>query len=141
MARTTVPSRSMYAVASGVNRNERVYESIEASGAGTEPQTDAQFEAVAHLVAAASRATGIPINRSTVVVHADINSVSRRSDPLVLVDSKSEDKHGAVTPLGRLDRLPSHPYIVRTEQARSLPNDRNAVPRVRPDARGQEGAA
>jgi N-acetyl-anhydromuramyl-L-alanine amidase AmpD len=51
------------------------------SGAGTEPYTDAQFEAVAHLVASASKALGIPINRSTVVVHADINSVSRRSDP------------------------------------------------------------
>lgn len=50
-------------------------------GAGTEPFTDAQFEAVAHLVAAASKALGIPITRNTVVVHADINSVSRRSDP------------------------------------------------------------
>jgi hypothetical protein len=69
------------AVASGVNMNEWVHESIECSGAGTEPYTDAQFEAVAQLVAAASRALGIPINRSTVVVHADINSVSRRSDP------------------------------------------------------------
>ena len=65
------------AVASGVNLNEWVYESIECSGAGTEPYTDAQFEAVAHLVAAASRALGIPVNRSTVVVHADINSVSQ----------------------------------------------------------------
>ena len=64
-----------------MNVNEWVHESIECSGAGPEPYTDAQFEAVAHLVAAASRATGIPINRSTVVVHADINSVSRRSDP------------------------------------------------------------
>jgi len=69
------------AVASGVNMNEWVHESIECSGSGTEPYTDAQFESVAHLVAAASRALGIPINRSTVVVHADINSVSRRSDP------------------------------------------------------------
>ena len=33
------------------------------------------------LVAAASKALGLPINRNTVVVHADINSVSRRSDP------------------------------------------------------------
>ena len=32
-------------------------------------------------MAAASKALGIPINRSTVVVHADINRVSRRSDP------------------------------------------------------------
>ncbi len=67
------------AVASGVNINEWVHESIECSG--TEPFTDAQFESVAHLVAAASRALGIPVNRSTVVVHADINGVSRRSDP------------------------------------------------------------
>jgi LysM repeat protein len=64
-----------------VNISEWVHESIECSGAGTEPYTDAQFEATAQLVAAASRALGIPITRSTVVVHAAINSVSRRSDP------------------------------------------------------------
>ena len=69
------------AVASGVNMNEWVFESIECSGAGPEPFTDAQFESTAQLVAAASKALGIPVNRSTVVVHADINSVSRRSDP------------------------------------------------------------
>ncbi len=69
------------AVASGVNMNEWVHESIECSGSGTEPYTDAQFESVAQLVAAASRALGLPVNRSTVVVHADINGVSRRSDP------------------------------------------------------------
>ena len=69
------------AVASGVNMNEWVHESIECSGAGYEPFTDAQFESVARLVAAAHKATGLPINRSTVVVHSDINSVSRRSDP------------------------------------------------------------
>jgi N-acetylmuramoyl-L-alanine amidase CwlA len=69
------------AVSSGVNLNEWVYESIECSGAGAEPYNDAQFESVAHLVAAAHKATGLPINRNTVVVHADINSVSRRSDP------------------------------------------------------------
>ncbi len=69
------------AVASGVNLNEWVHESIECSGTGPEPFTDAQFESVAQLVAAASRALGLPINRSTVVVHADVNSVSRRSDP------------------------------------------------------------
>ncbi len=69
------------AVASGVNVNEWVYESIECSGAGLEPFTDAQFESVSQLVAAASHALGLPVNRSTVVVHADINSVSRRSDP------------------------------------------------------------
>jgi LysM repeat protein len=61
--------------------NEWVHESIECSGSGTEPYTDAQFESVAQLVAAASKALGIPINRSTVIVHADINRVSRQSDP------------------------------------------------------------
>jgi N-acetylmuramoyl-L-alanine amidase CwlA len=69
------------AVASGVNMNEWVHESIECSGSGAEPYTDAQFESVAQLVAAASHALGLPVNRSTVVVHADINSGSRRSDP------------------------------------------------------------
>lgn len=44
------------AVASGVNMNERVHESIECSGSGTEPFTDAQVESVAHLVAAAHKA-------------------------------------------------------------------------------------
>ena len=61
--------------------NEWVFESIECSGSGTERFTDAEFESIARLVAAASRALGLPVNRSTVVVHADINSVSRRSDP------------------------------------------------------------
>jgi N-acetylmuramoyl-L-alanine amidase CwlA len=69
------------AVASGVNMNEWVHESIECSGSGTGPYTDAQFESVAQLVAEASRALGLPVNRSTVVVHADISGVSRRSDP------------------------------------------------------------
>ena len=45
-------------VASWVNMNEWVHESIEPSGSGTEPYTDAQFESVASLVAAASRALG-----------------------------------------------------------------------------------
>ena len=73
------------AVASGVNVNEWVHESIECSGAGTEPYTDAQFESVARLVVAAHKATGIPINRSTVVVHADISPLgqgqARRAAP------------------------------------------------------------
>lgn len=54
---------------------------VDRVGAGTEPFTDAEFESVARLVVAAHKVTGLPINRSTVVTHADINSVSRRSDP------------------------------------------------------------
>jgi len=61
--------------------NEWVHESIECSGAGTEPFADAQFESVARLVVAAHKATGLPVNRSTVVVHADINSVSGAATP------------------------------------------------------------
>ncbi len=65
----------------GVNFNELVFESIEVCGAGTQPFTTAQFEAVAQLVAAAHRATGLPIDRAHVLAHADVNSVSRGSDP------------------------------------------------------------
>ncbi len=65
----------------GVNFNELVYESLEVCGAGTQPFTTAQFEAVAGLVAAAHRATGLPIDRAHVLAHADVNSVSRASDP------------------------------------------------------------
>jgi LysM repeat protein len=69
------------AIASGKNVNEWVYESLEVVGRGTQPYSTAQFEAVAQLVAAASRATGIPVTRETVLAHRDINSVSRASDP------------------------------------------------------------
>ena len=81
-ANTKIPTIAA-AVASGVNMNEWVHESIECSGAGTEPYTDAQFESVARLVvAAASRALGIPVNRSTVVVHADIKQRVAPQRPL-----------------------------------------------------------
>jgi hypothetical protein len=36
---------------------------------------------VAQLVAAAHRATGLPVDRAHVLAHADVNSVSRASDP------------------------------------------------------------
>ncbi len=69
------------AVASGVNMNEWVYESLEVCGRGAEPFSTQQFEAVAQLVAAASKATGIKVNRSTVIAHRDVNTVNRPSDP------------------------------------------------------------
>jgi hypothetical protein len=99
------------AVASGVNMNEWVHESIECSGAGTEPFTDAQFESVAHLVAAASRALGLPINRSTVVVHADINSVSRRSDPWPSPPARpglGTTAHNRLDPGGQIGHAPGY---------------------------------
>ncbi len=67
-------------IVAGVNFNELVYESIEVCGSGTQPFTTAQFEAVAQLVAAAHRATGLPIERAHALAHADVNSVSRASD-------------------------------------------------------------
>lgn len=69
------------AVRSGVNMNEWVYESIEGCGRGIEPYTTQQFEAAAQLIAAASKALGIPVNRNTVLTHRDINTVNRPSDP------------------------------------------------------------
>ncbi len=69
------------AVASGVNMNEWVCESLEVCGHGAEPFSTQQFEAVAQLVAAVSKATGIKVNRSTVIAHRDVNTVNRPSDP------------------------------------------------------------
>ena len=118
------------AVASGVNMNEWVHESIECSGAGTEPYTDAQFESVAQLVAAASRALGIPINRSTVVVHADINSVSRRSDPWPPATREARVKRV----IARANAILRPPIVTVTVKAGDTPQrDRR---RARADAQG-----
>jgi hypothetical protein len=68
-------------IVAGVNFNEVVYESVEVCGSGTQPFSPAQFEAVAQLLAAAHRATGLPVDRAHVLAHADVNSVSRASDP------------------------------------------------------------
>jgi hypothetical protein len=67
--------------ASGVNPNEFVYESIECCGRGAEPFSAAQFEACAQLIATGARATGLPVNRNTVLTHHDFDSVNRASDP------------------------------------------------------------
>lgn len=64
-----------------VNPNEVAWEQIEVCGAGSEPYTAAQFETVAQLVAARSKASGLPISRSTVLAHRDIDTVNRPSDP------------------------------------------------------------
>jgi N-acetylmuramoyl-L-alanine amidase CwlA len=68
-------------IVAGVNFNEVVLESIEVCGSGTQPFSAAQFEAVAQILAAAHRATGLPVDRAHVLAHADVNSVSRASDP------------------------------------------------------------
>ncbi len=110
------------AVASGVNMNELVHESIECSRAGTEPYTDAQFESVAQLVAAASKALGIPINRITVVVHADINSVSRRSDPWPPATREARVKRD-ITRANAILRPPIVTVTVKSGWPAQLPRD------------------
>ena len=64
-----------------VNFNEWVYESVEVCGRGPEPYNAAQFEAVAQLIARASKALNLPVNRSTVITHRDVNTVDRPNDP------------------------------------------------------------
>jgi hypothetical protein len=112
------------AVASGVNMNEWVHESIECSGAGTEPYTDAQFEAVAQLVAAASKALGIPVNRNTVVVHADINSVSRRNDPWPPATREQRVKRV----IARANAILQPPTTVAVKAGRHAERDRRGTP-------------
>ena len=80
-------------IVAGVNFNELVYESIEVCGAGTQPFSAAQFEAVAQLLAAAHKATGIPVDRAHVLAHADVNSVSRASD-LARLDARGIHETG-----------------------------------------------
>ena len=67
------------AVAAGVNPNRVCYREVECTGDGGHPVTDAQIAQLARFVAADSKATGLPVNRSTVTTHADWNSVQRSS--------------------------------------------------------------
>jgi hypothetical protein len=88
--------------ASGVNMNEWVRQSIECSGAGTEPYTDAQFEAVAHLVAAASKALGAQIcsQNSTPGVGLCVRAPCA-AGPSCRRDSLAHERAGITTVPGR----------------------------------------
>lgn len=66
---------------SGFNPNECAWEQIECVGTGSEPWTDAQFATAAQIIAARAKLAGLPINRSTVLTHRDLNTVNRPSDP------------------------------------------------------------
>ena len=65
--------------ATGFNVNEGCYREVELVGSATAKgqPTPAQLEAMAHLIAADHKTTGLPIDRAHVLTHADINSVSR----------------------------------------------------------------
>ena len=64
-----------------MNANEAVWDQYECCGTGEEPWTDAQFDTVAQLIAARAEATGLPIDRTTVLAHRDINTIDRATDP------------------------------------------------------------
>jgi LysM repeat protein len=68
--------------AKGYNPNEAYWLEIECVGFGsTYPITKAQRQFCATRIAAMARATGLPINRTTVHGHSDLNSVNRASCP------------------------------------------------------------
>ena len=69
------------AVASGVNMNEWVHGRSSARAPERSRTPTPSSRASPTSSPRRRRRLGIPINRSTVVTHADINSVSRRSDP------------------------------------------------------------
>lgn len=64
----------------GRNPNEGCHLEIECVGHPTQaPVTDAQLDTVAQLAAVGAKALDLPIDRSTMLTHADINSVDRSS--------------------------------------------------------------
>lgn len=74
------------AVASGKSVNEWCFATAENVAYDVRPErrapiTDAQKETLAQIAAWGSKITGLPINRNTVIGHADINSVTRAHCP------------------------------------------------------------
>lgn len=74
------------AVASGKSVNEWCFATAENVAYDVRPErrapiTDAQKETLAQIAAWGSKITGLPINRNTVIGHADINSVTREHCP------------------------------------------------------------
>lgn len=68
--------------AKGYNANEAYWLEFECVGYGsTYPITKAQKQFLATRIAAMAKATGLPVNRTTVHGHSEINSVNRASCP------------------------------------------------------------
>lgn len=68
----------------GYNANEAFLLEFENVGYSTSyPITQAQKETMAYIMASGSLSQNIPIDRSTVFGHSDINSVNRPNDPIV----------------------------------------------------------
>ena len=113
------------AVASGVNMNEWVHESIECSGTGTEPYTDAQFESVARLVAAAAHAVDVGVDDHSAAVDGDAQRLRCRGDELRRALELSV-REGFGPDTAALDRL-VHP-LVRVHARRHGRDDRRDLP-------------
>lgn len=83
--KTTTPgvNEVVALVAKGFNANEDYYREIEACGRySTYPITAAQRESISRIIAEDAIATGLPINRSTVHLHSDLDTVNRPNDPV-----------------------------------------------------------
>jgi len=83
--KTTTPgvSEVVALVAKGYNANEDYYREIESCGRySAYPITAAQRESISRIIAEDAIATGLPINRSTVHLHSDLDSVNRPNCPV-----------------------------------------------------------
>ena len=85
------------------------------------PTPTPSSRAVARLVAAASKATGLPINRSTVVVHADINSVSPPQRPVAAGHPGGRVKRV----IARANAILRPPSVTVTVKVRATPSARS----------------
>lgn len=88
--------------ARGYNANEGCYLEIESVGAATVPLqiTDAQVATLAGLIAAASQATGIIIDETTVIGHYMINTVDRPHCPSLTPDAFMSEVIAAAKEIG-----------------------------------------
>lgn len=81
-------------VAAGFNPNELFVREVECVGFGSgHPVTPEQKLTIAQMLASDSKKSGIPISRSTVGMHRDINTVTRANCPF---DSKREEQLSAI---------------------------------------------
>lgn len=90
--KTTTPgvSEVVALVAKGFNANEDYYREIETCGRySSYPITVAQRESISRIIAEDAIATGLPINRSTVHLHSDLDSVNRPNDPVPAASAES----------------------------------------------------
>lgn len=88
--KTSVPGvKDVVALTATNNANEDYFREVECVGRAGMPITTAQRNALAKLIAEDSEATGLPINRSTVHLHSDLDTEQRPNDPVPAADSEA----------------------------------------------------